>query len=309
MKNYRTSNSISHESFKMKCAIIYDQFNKLIMKTTTTLIGMVLMLVLTISCNDNEQPAPMPVTVNFPSDLNGAVSIDENQRISQNITLSLSAAVPADGSVLITFPPEGYFERFATDPGPISTEGGKATVQIPLKQGQTETQFRFIALDNTVADGDISVRFSLTAESVNPVATPGTNSELTVTIVDDEVPVPIGFDPTKTTIISKNQGDFSISVLAPDFVRLDGTAKVNIESSNAVYGTHYTTFPDGSTGSFQLNYPRGWTNDVFILKTIPTSEFNEPLQLKFTIIEHVGGVIPSNDATLLNEVTITITPN
>ena len=266
--------------------------------------------IIILSCDSEEtQPTPDPITVSFDEILNGAVSIAENALPAETFALQLSGPVPADGLILCTFPDERFPDRFNTVPGANRFEGGLVIAEIPLKQGQTEAELRFGPNDNMVADGDISVKLTLVADNQQPVAIPGSNSELVVTIVDDEVPIPIGFDARTNTDIKKSDGSVSFAVDASDFVKLDGSAQVKITSTNAVYGTHYTINPDGASGSFELEYPRGHTNNVFILKILPEATFSEPLIISFELTDHKGGVIPSEDASYLNEIIVTISPD
>jgi hypothetical protein len=85
-------------------------------------------------------------------------------------------------------------------------------------------------------------------------------------------------------------------------MRSDVTLKVSIESQTALYGTDYTTNPDGSSSTISIPVAKGATNATFDFTPVQRTTVQAPRIVTF-VLTSTGGVQPGDNASLA--VTIT----
>lgn len=85
-------------------------------------------------------------------------------------------------------------------------------------------------------------------------------------------------------------------------MRSDVTLKVTIETQTALYGTDYTTNPDGSSNSISIPVAKGATSATFDFIPVQRTAVQAPRIVTF-VLTTTGGVQPSDNASLV--VTIT----
>lgn len=197
----------------------------------------------------------------------------------QTVNLTLASAAPADASVEINIVNSNvtYGTDYTTNPN-----GSSGKITIAITKGQTSAQFKFTPVDNNLLTDEIkTVTFSvgtITGPIENEIS-----ASFIVTITDDEGPSAINFETSSSNTAEGNATGLDINLPLSAVAPGTGQVVVNITSSNAVYGTHYTTEPAAVDGDVTLQVAVGDASKVIKVLPINNANVNATRVLTFTI--------------------------
>lgn len=248
---------------------------------------------LTLTLADDESQA----TANFQTSV---ASVVENSVAGITIQIPFSMATKGPGSLTISWASNNaaYNTHFTTLPAAVSN-----TISISVPGDATGTSLTLIPKDDSYFHDNYVVVFEITATTGSVKA--GTNKKLTVTIQEDENPSYASFTITDGSIAETN----GTGIIAPIALSIPasevGTINVSFTSSNATYGTHFTTVPEAAGNNILINIAKNATGAE--LKIIPIDNaVDNPDRVIFFTISGGGGVVrPAGNITYA----LTITDN
>ncbi len=111
---------------------------------------------------------------------------------------------------------------------------------------------------------------------------------------DSNILTRISFTKDSGTLSEASSDGFEVEVALFENVTAGVTFDVEI-SGPGVYGTDYTTTPDGSSGSFSVTIPMGSNIGSFTVNSIDNTNFNDDLDITFTLANAPEGFILGTD--------------
>jgi Family of unknown function (DUF5689) len=228
---------------------------------------------LVMACDDEE--TINPVAIQFTT-ANLTVSEAAGE---QTVNLTFTSAAPADASVEINIENSNvtYGTDYTTNPN-----GSSGKITIAITKGQTSAQFKFTPVNNNLLTDEIkTVTFNVGAIT-GPIENE-TSASFIVTITDDEGPSAINFETSSSNTAEGNAAGLDINLPLSAVAPGTGLVVVNIGSSNAIYGTHYTTEPAAVDGKVNLQVAIGDPSKIIKVLPINNANVNAARVLTFTI--------------------------
>ena len=207
---------------------------------------------LDITLEDDE----MPVTATFAET---DISIREDGG-AREIIITLSEPAQADGIIEVAINSNGtYATDYTTTP-----DGSSGVVTVSISKGDSQGSFTYLPTDNSEVNAT-NITTSLTLQNPTKALILGDNVLQVVRLIDEEIPVAISFNKASESVI-ENGDPVTVNLTIQSETLIAGT--VQIDLSGAVYGTEYTTSPDGSSGSITVSVPAGSTSASFTVTPI-----------------------------------------
>ena len=168
---------------------------------------------------------------------------------------------------------------------PAQHEG---VISLPFSKGQSQVSFEVFSANNDVLDGDKILDFTIL--SVSQGYDIGTNKTLVIKCVDDERPARADFfDGQEQIREDRGLGELIAITLSPE-TKGPGVLRVSIQSSDAIYGTHFITEPPAVDGIITIPVLEKKSLVSFIVSPIDDGLFDGGRSIKYTIAEAEGGV-------------------
>jgi hypothetical protein len=168
---------------------------------------------------------------------------------------------------------------------PVLDDG---VIHLPFSKGQTQVSFEIFSTNNDVLDGDKTLDFTIL--SVSQGYDIGTNKTLVTKCVDDERPARADFvDGQRQIREDKGSGELVAIILSPE-TKSPGVLRVAIQSSDAIYGTHFITEPPAVDGIIIIPVQEKKSLVSFIVSPINDRLYDAGRSIKYTIAEAEGGV-------------------
>ena len=179
-----------------------------------------------------DSAATVPVSINFTE------SYAENKTITVSVTNGLGMIY---GSDYITIP--------ALDSGRLV---------LPVAAGTQTLSFQVKVLNDSIDELNESVLFTIMAQSGMQLS----QDQLTVTIADDDVPS-ISFT-TQSFSVEEGTNAQTVTVSLSQPPAADQSVTISLtNTSTTIYGSDYTTSPDGASGQLSLTIPAGSSSASF----------------------------------------------
>lgn len=251
---------------------------------------------LLLACKDDD---PIPVaTVSFSS----SIQLGGEQAGEQVITINFDKPAATDGSIDISWESNDaeYSDNFTTSP---AAEDGNVTLSI--SKGQSAAQFRVTPVNNNLLDGDRSIQFTL-SEPTEGFAI-GTVSELTFNITDDESPVQANFSVASSSVSEATAAGITITVNFSDAVPGSGELTATLTSTNATYGTHYTTEPAATSNTIKIPVAAGATSATIKVIPVDNGDASQAKEITLALTSFsneaatIGNLIPSHVLTISDD--------
>ena len=240
------------------------------------------LLCLILFACDKDNPEPViPVNVSFPSDFE---SIIENSTPPLIVQMEFPAQPTSDGSFKIALAGQAiYGTDYTTNP-----DGSSGAINANVVANAGIFEFSIQPIDNIIIDGDREINLSITDATGGIQA--GSVSSMVVRILNNDFPVQVDFLLSEITE-PKTTSEVTIAINFWEGAMAAGSFEVAITSDNAVYGTDYTTIPDGSSGT--ISYGVDFTESSKSLNVYPVAgqSFSPPKVIVFTLQNAMDGIV------------------
>ncbi len=245
-------------------------FQNLSLRWVTTI---VLLAVMVTACDDEE--TINPVSIQFTT-ANLTVSEAAGE---QTVNLTLASAAPADATIEINIENTNvtYGTDYTTNPN-----GSSGKVTVAITKGQTSAQFKFTPVNNNLLASAVKTVTFTVGIVTGPIEN-GTTASFIVTITDDEGPSAVNFETSSSNTAEGNAAGLDINLPLSAAAPGTGQILVNLASTDAVYGTHYTTEPAAVEGKITLPVAVGDVAKTIKVLPINNANVNAARVITFTI--------------------------
>ena len=240
-----------------------------------------LLTVLLVSSCDDETETQTIVQRGSAQFEKSELSLSENTETT-TITIALNKQAADDGELSVQVS-SSNIEKFQFNPGVVD-----GVIKLPFFKGQSKISFDVTPLDNEIVDGDKTLDFTIL--SVTGSYDIGVGKTLVTTWVDDESPVQVNFQDQESQGRENSNDAFPVRISFSHITNADGVVRVSIQSADAIYGTHFITFPAASNGIITLAVERGKNEAVFNVFPIDDKLYNEQRSISYTIVGAEGGL-------------------
>lgn len=233
----------------------------------------VLLAVMVTACDDEE--TINPVSIQFTT-ANLTVSEAAGE---QTVNLTLASAAPADATIEINIENTNvtYGTDYTTNPN-----GSSGKVTVAITKGQTSAQFKFTPVNNNLLASAVKTVTFTVGIVTGPIEN-GTTASFIVTITDDEGPSAVNFETSSSNTAEGNATGLDINLPLSAAAPGTGQILVNLASTDAVYGTHYTTEPAAVEGKITLPVAVGDVAKTIKVLPINNTNVNAARVITFTI--------------------------
>jgi hypothetical protein len=241
---------------------------------------------LTINISDDEAPAQANFVLSNST-------IAENNSTGIFIAIAFSAQVPGSGNLTLTYISESaiYGTHFTTEP--VMNDG---VLVLPYSVGQTTLSFKVVPINNSNLNLDYILQFSITTSS-NQALEVGTNLPMHIlTISEDEIASVANFSWSESAVV-ENADDLTVTITLQPTTSGTGSISVAITEQTAQYGSHFTTQPNGSSGTITLPIANGASSATIKIFPIDNAENNSNRIFKLTLANTTGIVLVGNTIT------------
>lgn len=252
---------------------------------------------ITITIKDDESPA----IANFEK---ASATIDENGAAGITVMIPFSSATEGAGTLTVGLASINatYGTNFTTLPAAV---GNSISFAVPNQS--TGTSITIIPKDDSFFHSDFVIVFELVT-STGSVRI-GTLNKFTLTIKEDEAPSLANFNISSATIAENAATSISVKIPLSIPASDVGTVTASFASTNATYGTHFTTAPAAPGGNVVVNVAKDATQVEFTITPIDDLADNVNRKIIFTLSSSSGVVrlgqniayeltITDNDPTL-----------
>ncbi|MCZ8022862.1 MAG: DUF5689 domain-containing protein [Cyclobacteriaceae bacterium] len=271
-------------------------------KSTATKLAILLASVSFItSCDDNEETTAKSVAVQFSTT---AVTVSESAT-EQTYTINFAEAAQADATFEIAI--ENTNVAYATD-YTTNPNGSSGNIAVSVTKGQTSAQFRFTPVNNNQINEDVR-KITFTLGNFDGPLEAGTQASLEVTLTDDEGPTAVNFANSSSSVAEGTAAGLDVTLPLTNNAAGAGQIIVNLASTNATYGTHFTTQPAAVDGKITIVVAFGDANKSFKVIPINNDDVNAARVINFTIETATGGVNKGTNLTHTFTITDDETPS
>ena len=271
-------------------------------KSTATKLAILLASVGFIaSCDDNEETTAKSVAVQFSTT---AVTVSESAT-EQTYTVNFAEAAQADATFEIAI--ENTNVAYATD-YTTNPNGSSGNIAVSVTKGQTSAQFRFTPVNNNQINEDVR-KITFTLGNFDGPLEAGTQASLEVTLTDDEGPTAVNFANSSSSVAEGTAAGLDVTLPLTNNAAGAGQIIVNLASTNATYGTHFTTQPAAVDGKITIAVAFGDANKSFKVIPINNDDVNAARVINFTIETATGGVNKGTNLTHTFTITDDETPS
>jgi hypothetical protein len=210
--------------------------------------------VFTATINDDESPA----TVNFEV---VTATIAENSTTGYTVNLPFSNPAKGEGHLVISFASNNATaDNFSTIP---ALNGN--TIALTAPSGAAGTSFTIVAKDDSYFHSDFVVVFEISETSGSVKV--GSAKKFTLTIQEDESPSLAEFNAS-SSITSETGPPVIIEIPLSIPASGDGSITASYSSTNAVYGTNFTSNPAASGTNIVVPVAKGATQVQFTVTPV-----------------------------------------
>lgn len=239
--------------------------------------------VFTATILDDESPA----VANFEI---ATAAIDENNTDGITVHIPFSNPAKGEGSLTISFASNNATgENFTMIP-----ELNGNTVSITIPDEAASTAFTIVPKDDSYFHADYVLVFEISA--TGGALRTGTNKKFTLTIQEDELPSLATFDAS-TSQTAENGSPVTIQIPLSIPASNTGVVTVSYASTNATYGTNFTTTPAVSATNIVIPVAKDATQVEFTVTPVDDEVDNTPRIITFTI-SATDGVVKPGAATV-----------
>ncbi len=157
-------------------------------------------------------------------------------------------------------------------------DGSSKTISIQISKGSMSSSFDIIPVQGPSILPNRAVRFELGGQYSKVQF--GLNSNSRVTIVDDATIAQFS-NSILTALEFGGTQKIGLNLSSP--IQNDVILKISLKDSTAVYGTDYTTFPDGSSKSVTIQIPKGSTVASFDFIPVQSTIVSPRRDVNFTL--------------------------
>ncbi|NBW38525.1 MAG: hypothetical protein EBR30_26595 [Cytophagia bacterium] len=170
-----------------------------------------------------------------------------------------------------------YGTDYTTNPN-----GSSGKVTVAITKGQTSAQFKFTPVNNNLLASAVKTVTFTVGIVTGPIEN-GTTASFIVTITDDEGPSAVNFETSSSNTAEGNATGLNINLPLSAAAPGTGQILVNLASTTAVYGTHYTTEPAAVDGKVTLPVAVGDVAKTIKVLPINNANVNAARVITFTI--------------------------
>jgi hypothetical protein len=231
-----------------------------------------------ITFTDNEGPTKVDFATNQSE-------LFENVAEGSSIEILLTSPATGEGTTVVSFTSDGaYGTDFITVPAAVD---GKISIQNAI--GDEAISFQILPLNDVSVNADIVIETKI--ENASGGVELGTNLTHTVTIKDDETPSTASFATASGTGLERETSGIVVPVSFTPALGNAGTLELALSSTNATYGTDYTTEPAATNGKVTLSVSQGESGTTFKVIPVNNSSENANLVVKFSMTASTGVVV------------------
>lgn len=240
-------------------------------------------LIVTIA--DDEVPSSTSFAIATSSTAEGNAS-------GLDISLLLSAPAPGTGQIIVdvTSSTAAYGANFTTEPAVIN---GKIT--LPVVATDVTKSIKVLPINN--ADVNMARTVNFTIESASGSVQKGTNLTHTFILNDDEIPSFASFAVSTGEMSESIVGGVEVIINFSPATTAAGSLTLAITSNNALYGSHFSTFPGAIGGLMRLNVESSATSASFYILPLSDTEVNENRVITFSMVSSTGVVTFESGST------------
>lgn len=193
-----------------------------------------------------------------------------------DIDLQSRANSPGRISVKLQSPNAVYGTDYTTQP-----EAVNGNIMIPVQEGSQKVSVKVIPVNNNVRNSSKEITLTLNQEgsSYKPEGIILSKVEIT----DDETFITASFRETQAAIMENAATGYPVELLLEPAATEEGFVEIDLTSTNAVYGQHYTTFPAAPNGKIRLPVQTGNTTVSFVIYGKDNFQVNMLRKITLTI--------------------------
>ncbi|HMJ71559.1 MAG TPA: Calx-beta domain-containing protein [Cyclobacteriaceae bacterium] len=244
-----------------------------------------------VTINDDESPA----IANFAI---ASATIAENSTSGYTVSIPFSTPARGEGGLTVSFASNtATADNFSTIPALNANN-----VLLTVPSAATGTSFTVLAKDDSYFHSDFVIVFEITATTGSVKA--GPSKKFTMTIQENEVPSLANFDASSSQIAETGP---PVTVLIPLSIPASNTGSVTISyaSTNAVYGTDFTSLPAPAGANIVVPVAKDATQVQFTITPVDDVIDNAHQVITFTLTA-ADGVVRLGSGTVY---ILTITDN
>jgi hypothetical protein len=219
------------------------------------------------------QTATASVAEDAASGITVAIPFTQAAKGSGTLTISL-------GSVNAT-----YGTHYTTLPAATGT-----AVTLNVADGATGSSLTLVPIDDSFFHENYVVVAEITSTTGSVRA--GTNKKLTVTIQEDENPSFASFSITDAVITENTATGITVPISLSIPASAAGSMTISFNSTNATYGTNFTTVPAASGNNIVIGVPQGATGAQLQILPVDNAGDNPDRLIFFSIASGTGVVRP-----------------
>lgn len=231
-----------------------------------------------MSCDDETETVVKPGLAQFEK---SEISFSEDSE-KETIVISFNKPASDPGEVRVSVSSSNV-EKFQLNP--VQDDG---VIHLPFSKGQSQVSFEIVSLNNDVLDGDKTLDFTIL--SISQGYDIGINRTLATMCVDDETPARADFVAHESTMGEGNDSGSLVTITFSHETKAPGVLRLSIQSSDAIYGTHFTTEPPTIDGIITLPVQEKMSLVSFIVSPINDGLYDAGRSIKYTIAEAEGGI-------------------
>jgi hypothetical protein len=238
-----------------------------------------------ISCHDHEHFISQPI-VNVQFDSTRVVMLESATQ--QVIRINFDRPATADGSVKLLLN-DVNSSRFIFDPSPVNGQ-----INLKVYKNQQSAELKVRPVNNSYIDGNTQFNINISFTTIG--FTIGDQKTITVVLLDDDTSTSPQSKAIANFVFSNSKINESAAQGSPHFIQLskaltaEGSIEISLESTNAVYGTHYTTEPGSVNGKIILTPMIGSDKASFIIFPINNWIITGEMEIHFVIAATTGAI-------------------
>ena len=212
----------------------------------------------TVQPNPGNPSQPTVVKTQFS---NAEFSLSENAG-ETSYELPFSTATSKQESVVLSFtsPTAQYGVDFTTQP---AAENGK--IQLTVEAGKQSVGFKVIPVNNNIKNGLRELQFTITAEgSIKPEG----RINAKIILADDDTKASVAFAQANGSVTEGQTEGYVAQIHITPMAFANGFIDVVYTSTNAVYGTHFTTEPALENGKIRVAVAQNQSTVSFKIKPV-----------------------------------------
>gem|GEM_PF-7057115 len=221
-------------------------------------------------------------SVQFAAD---EVSVAENETHKAIILkLSTPTAKAETISLTITSASAEYGKDYTTEP---AAQNGRVTLTV--ESGKSESSLLIKPINNNVVNSARKLHLQIATEG--STVKPEGKTAMKISLTDDDVThAAVSFATTSAAIPESHTTGHVIELSISPAAALAGSVDLNLTTTNATYGQHFTTEPAAVNGRLQLPVTQGANTVSFRIKPINDAIVNDPRLVRLSVGQLSAGL-------------------